>query len=197
MKEKLKFKLFAIMLAVCIFCMSLVQCKQDEPVKQADETTNDVIVASNEKFAIKAGNETFWGINQTLYDEPLDRGIKELDFVVDYFVAIADGVLAGIDIAKVVKDEKLTTFVFWTKLIPATLPHTKTLFNAGKKAMIVKELYANVGKLTDVERMAISLRLKGKYPDISLGDAERLTSLILQWVLLDAQIVYEVKKLKK
>ena len=63
--------------------------------------------------------------------------------------------------------------------------------------MIVKELYANVGKLTDVERMAISVRLKGKYPDISLGDAERLTSLILQWVLLDAQIVYEVKKLKK
>ena len=197
MKETLKFKLFAIMLAVCIFCMSLVQCKQDEPVKQTDETTNDVIVASNDAFKIKVGNEVFEATNETLYDEPLDRGIKELDFVVDYFVAIADGVLAGIDIAKVVKDEKLTTFVFWTKLIPATLPHTKTLFNAGKKAMIVKELYANVGKLTDVERMAISLRLKGKYPDISLGDAERLTSLILQWVLLDAQIVYEVKKLKK
>ena len=197
MKETLKFKLFAIMLAVCIFCMSLVQCKQDEPVKQTDETTNDVIVASNDAFKIKVGNEVFEATNESLYDEPLDRGIKELDFVVDYFVAIADGVLAGIDIAKVVKDEKLTTFVFWTKLIPATLPHTKTLFNAGKKAMIVKELYVNVGKLTDVERMAISLRLKGKYPDISLGDAERLTSLILQWVLLDAQIVYEVKKLKK
>jgi len=197
MKETLKFKLFAIMLAVCIFCMSLVQCKQDEPVKQTDETTNDVIVASNDAFKIKVGNEVFEATNETLYDEPLDRGIKELDFVVDYFVAIADGVLAGIDIAKVIKDEKLTTFVFWTKLIPATLPHTKTLFNAGKKAMIVKELYANVGKLTDVERMAISLRLKGKYPDISLGDAERLTSLILQWVLLDAQIVYEIKKLKK
>ena len=202
MKETLKFKLFAIMLAVCIFCMSLVQCKQ-EPVKQTDETiieeiiANEVIVASNDAFKIKVGNEVFEATNESLYDEPLDRGIKELDFVVDYFVAIADGVLAGIDIAKVVKDEKLTTFVFWTKLIPATLPHTKTLFNAGKKAMIVKELYANVGKLTDVERMAISVRLKGKYPDISLGDAERLTSLILQWVLLDAQIVYEVKKLKK
>jgi hypothetical protein len=197
MKETLKFKLFAIMLAVCIFCMSLVQCKQDEPVKQTDETTNDVIVASNDAFKIKVGNEVFEATNESLYDEPLDRGIKELDFVVDYFVAIADGVLAGIDIAKVVKDEKLTTFVFWTKLIPATLPHTKTLFNAGKKAILVKELYANVGKLTDVERMAISLRLKGKYPDISLWDAERLTSLILQWVLLDAQIVYEIKKLKK
>ena len=134
MKEKLKFKLFAIMLAVCIFCMSLVQCKPDEPVKQTDETTNDVIVASNDAFKIKVGNEVFEATNESLYDEPLDRGIKELDFVVDYFVAIADGVLAGIDIAKVVKDEKLTTFVFWTKLIPATLPHTKTLFNAGKKA---------------------------------------------------------------
>ena len=160
----------------------------------------EVTVADNQKFAVQVGRDKFIGDNELIYDiedEASQRGIPEMQFTIDYLSNFADVALAGQDIFNSVKGDKITTYMFWLKIVPATLPHTKTIFKAAKDAAKIKELYKNVGTLSQEERLAVGLKLKEKFKDLSLGEAEELANVLLEAALVNAKLVEDIRKLKK
>lgn len=180
-----KFYLGAAMFLVLLCIFSISKCKK-EPEKP---------VASDESFTVLVGAEKFAAQNEIL--EVDERDLPGLEFTVDYLTTFADAVIAGEDIIGSVKGDKITTYQFWLKLVPATLPHTKTFFNVVKKGGKVKELYSSVGSLTPEERLAVGLRLKTKFKDLPLGEAEELASTLLEAALVNAKLAEEIRKLKK
>lgn len=179
-----------IYLGIALFCtllltFALVKCKK-EPIKTA---------ASDSSFTVLVGNEKFAASNEELIVD--ERDLPGLEFTVDYLSTLADAVIAGEDIIGSVKGDKITTYQFWLKIVPATLPHTKTFFNVIKKGGKVQELYKSVGTLTPEERLAVGLKLKTKFKDLPLGQAEELASVLLESALVNAKLAEEIRKIKK
>lgn len=175
---------------VLLFCtlvttFAIVKCKK-EPVKTS---------ASDKTFNVLVGSEKFASYNEELIVD--ERDIPGLEFTVNYLTTFADAVIAGEDIIGSIKGDKITTYQFWLKLVPATLPHTKTFFNVVKNGGKVKELYSSVGSLTPEERLAVGLRLKSKFKDLPLGQAEELAGILLEAALVNAKLAEEIRKIKK
>lgn len=177
-------KIFAL---IALFLVLLTSCKKQKTV------------ADNDNFSVTIGAEKFIGTNELIYDinDITERGIPEMNFTIDYLSNFADAAIAGQDIFNSVKGDKITTYQFWLKLVPATLPHTKTLFKAAKDASKIKELYINVGGLSQEERLAVGLELKKKFKDLPLGEAEELANVLLEAALVNAKLAEEIRRLKK
>lgn len=185
--KKLLF-LFLTIVSICFF----TDCKISEKKK------NDNIVVSDTKFNVVVGNDEFTGDNEVIFDAAsANRDLPSMDFAVNYLSSIADATIAFIDIKNSVKGDKITTYQFWIKIVPATLPHTKTLFNAFINSVKVSTLYESVGKLSPEEQLAVGLKLKAKFKDLPLGEAEGLANTILSAALITTKLVSDIQALKK
>lgn len=182
-----KFYLGVVLFVLMTSCLALTECKQTKTVKEP--------VATDEQFTLTVGAESFKCSNEVM-ENFTSRDLPGMEFTVDYLSSIADAAIAFTDIIGTIKGDKITTYQFWIKIIPATLPHTKTFFNAFTKAVKVNELYKAVGTLTPEEQLAVGLKLKTKFKNLPLGDAEKLANTILRAALINTQLVIDINELK-